>query len=382
MTNRTLITSGHNDAQFQNQAVADQLVDVVDRRRALSRAWLVGDVPELAGTRRRVCRARDSRRRSHRDGGQRCQRTMTSRLCAVRAAVAKTRRARPEGAERPSRYGPKRMNSEQHRLWTLALSDTGLDESEARLYFATDQLPGGGLAEAFAPGQEISGSHPLTAVDRTDATQRRSTTRVVIDSEGLPDTVTWAIVRHELEHRVQHRACGLPISQVGYAAEATLIDVFGIRPGAAALYQEIPTEKDANDAAADFARATFGDECDAAGPQWAVLMDRRDHREPLSTVAHRQASFAAALAVPFLERSQRQLNRPVIAVCSLLPGGREQWDDVISDADLRDLSAAALGSSPTDAEIRAAGDLPSRAWADTRDRLLTAYTHAYARVRS
>ena len=277
-------------------------------------------------------------------------------------------------------YGLEPMKSDQHRLWTLTLSDVGLDESEARLYFATDRLPGGGLAEAFAPGQEISGSHPLSAVDRADATQQLSATRVVINADGLPDAVTWAIVRHELEHRLQHRAFGLPVSQVSYAADATLTDIFGIRPGVAALYQEIPTEKDANDAAAEFARATFGDDCDAAGPQWSVLMDRREHRQPLSTLRYRQASFAAALGAPFLERSRRQLHRPVIAVCSLLPGGRDQWEELVSDAHLRDLSLAAQSSIPTDAEIRAAGDLPSRAWAETRDRLLTAYRHAFARL--
>jgi hypothetical protein len=271
------------------------------------------------------------------------------------------------------------MNDEQQRLWGLTLSDAELDEPEARLYFVTEHLPRGGLAEAFAPGQPISASYPLTSVDRADEMRGRSTTRLVINPEGLPRTVTWAIVRHELQHRVQHQAFGLPISRVGYAADAALIDVFGLS-GAAVLYQELPTEKDANDAAADFARSTFGDECDAAGPQWAVLMDRREHREPLATLPLRQASFAAALGAPFLERSHRELNRPVIDVCAFLPGGREQWEDLIADARLQELSADALGSRPTDAEVRAAGALPSWAWEGTRDRLLRAYAHAYARV--
>ena len=156
-------------------------------------------------------------------------------------------------------------------------------------------------------------------------------------------------MRHELEHARQYDVGGgRGLYQLLDLVYEIGPERFGGLPQSGRFYNLLPSEQDANAAAARFARAQFNDIVIAAqlAGESAVLFRQAVESHP-ETLAPRLISFAAIWSKTFEERvahAERQLHA-TLALAS--PYGGALWSALRADSEFQSLSAQVTAREPT-----------------------------------
>jgi hypothetical protein len=151
--------------------------------------------------------------------------------------------------------------------WSLALSDAGLSASACRRYdFRADETDDAVGAVWFPPSEVLSLTEHFPdagLLEDANSPAHRSLHRVGV----WPDTraaVVGARMRHELEHAVQWERFGPGLFDVYDLVQSVLAVKAAGLDGCAGMYlNAIPSEQDANAAAAMFLRRHHTDTIDA-----------------------------------------------------------------------------------------------------------------------
>jgi hypothetical protein len=215
--------------------------------------------------------------------------------------------------------------------WDLALADAGLSAAVCRRYDfdATDTDDGVG-AVWFPPGEvlELSEHFPdAGCLEDANGPAHRSMHRIGV----WPDTdasVVGARMRHELEHAVQWERLGPGIFRLYDVVHSVLSVKAAGLDGCAGMYiNGIPSEQDANAAAAIFLRRHHTDRIDA------LCQDENSRQlacslmppEPVETLAARMVAYTWLFrncCLGIMEEQEQSFDEALDAAC---PGAGAYW---------------------------------------------------------
>jgi hypothetical protein len=249
------------------------------------------------------------------------------------------------------------MSAERNDLqrhWEAALAHAQIESDAARLY-----LVGGKPIDRSAiwiePGSEIfrTPEFPLTSSQLTDANHaaRRDLHRIIAFSETSP-IVLAARMRHELEHARQWDQDGSRLTRLEEAIQATHGNTYGGLAWSGLIYNTVPSEADANAAAAQFAAAHFptGELESLIGEGDGVLF-----RSPASTDSEtlglRMLCHIAGWRTEFESHlDSRALNRTSF-LDDVVSSGSALWIQFANDVRLQDLNRVIRNAKPTKEEL-------------------------------
>lgn len=243
--------------------------------------------------------------------------------------------------------------------WEAALEDATISSEDARLYcLAGGPHDDGRSGIWFEPSSTVYGisEFPFSAPQLTDLNSpaQRSKHRIGL-FVGIRSVVLAAKLRHELEHACQWDTGGkkdlLDFSSQVYDLGSTC---FGGLPQSGRFYNLVPTEQDANKAAASFARARFSPATIAAELERsdAVLFRSPTESDPAS-IGPRMLAFAAIWSDAF-ERLLEERALPLAATLALVSDdGVDLWRELSADAHFTSLRKEVTSQEPTEENLRA-----------------------------
>ena len=161
------------------------------------------------------------------------------------------------------------MHSQQRGLlpeiegvWLAALEDAAIEASDALLYALDGESGSSGEGARYlyrgmkiVADQEAEEIHLL--LDEMNGDDCIGAYRVVVFTDRTIEGIA-ALLRHELEHGRQRDLFGQNLMELDGMAKSVISERVGGLCGGGFFYQVIPTEMDANAAAAQFVRGRFG----------------------------------------------------------------------------------------------------------------------------
>lgn len=147
--------------------------------------------------------------------------------------------------------------------------------------------------------------------------------------------------------------------------------------GGASVYNLLPDELDANQAAACLSLSLFGEPTsDQAGGEHGILL--RFPVEPdRATLPERMLAFALIFSGSLPEVARRYLTTPNDLLSNLSPLMRSVWDELAPSNEIADLQRSIIEHIPSSEQIDSVG-YPPRAW----DRLVQTARDAEAQMRN
>ena len=181
--------------------------------------------------------------------------------------------------------------------WGPALADAGIEPQDARLYVFEGHSPEDGeKAILLHPGTEAFSDRrfPVSPTQLRDANENQTLCRIGTYEDREPVLLA-ARLRHELEHARQYQAYGMPILRLANLLVAAAGQRFGDFPGSGLYYNLVPTEQDANAAAACHASSRYREDAERLlndRDAEAGLLRSKMAPEAIETLPKRMVAFA------------------------------------------------------------------------------------------
>jgi hypothetical protein len=262
-------------------------------------------------------------------------------------------------------------------LWALACADAEYEQNtQTALYLVGGEAGNGPAALHVEPEFEVCADPdwalgPKQIADANSST-RRGAHRILV-REFQSARVALGRLRHELEHARQYDRCPDLYRGMGLPQDALSRAVEERRPpsmeGSACLYNLLPSEEDANRAAAQLATAHFGppSEADLATTNAPLFRDASPVHP--DTLARRLLATSALFPDAFAWVAE-QRETPVDALLErqLGPDAPAAWRSLLDQPEIAQHGIAALDHCPSEATIQSASRPPA-AWAEVMARI-------------
>lgn len=260
-------------------------------------------------------------------------------------------------------------SDEVGQLWAIACEHAEYEPgSQAVLYLITGNSKDGHSALHIEPGSRVFSDPewPLDARQIADANSpaRRHAHRILVRDFRSP-RVALGRLRHELEHARQYDKSPDIYLAMDFVQDAVSRAFDEREPpsrtGSAAIYNILPSEEDANRAAAQLTTSHFGPPSDEelADTNGPLFRDESPIQE--ATLAGRLLATAALFPAAFVWVAQDRKVRVEDLLARFGPDGPAAWDMLQGHPEIAQHGKAALDRCPSKSSIKAAVRPPA-AW--------------------
>ena len=256
-------------------------------------------------------------------------------------------------------------------LWQVAVADAKPTSDPLLLAFPGPPPADGWWARHFPPNSTAGIASPYSwdewqAIDDATTLHRH---RVAIYVHN-DDRVLLAMMRHELEH-VRHAEASRAVYNVAEIVYRSLDLVYGPvgLAGSRAVYNAVPTEREANGASARLVADRFGEVDDVVRYGDHGVLLREPPPEPRAPLRRRLLAFASLHPAAFEQAVAARGHDLNNALNILDSRGARLWPRLLADSAVGDARQRVQAAIPTAAAVAAAGARPAAAWQGTVEEL-------------